>query len=236
MNHRVNMMLITVLKSMIFATSLTKSLLSLRICSKHSSILHSNFVLASGRPTIDDVERISRGQAAKRRGTGSRAVPHRLNADERTEWDLAKLRKYVLLRGSGYRKERGDSPLANVFRLYCDSKSIPFVSVSRGQGLDTNDVVKIDLSPLRRTNVDNIVKLCLNEIQNNSHTYMSFISFDDQSNLTSLGWPADDDARLLDPIWRLPAINIYCTFGDRADSKRFAQNIVEQLSTIKEVI
>ena len=38
------------------------------------------------RPTLDDVERISKGQAAKRRGTGSRAVPHRLNEMERKEW------------------------------------------------------------------------------------------------------------------------------------------------------
>lgn len=38
------------------------------------------------RPSLDDVERISKGQAAKRRGTGSRAVPHRLNEMERKEW------------------------------------------------------------------------------------------------------------------------------------------------------
>jgi hypothetical protein len=33
-------------------------------------------------------ERISKGQAAKKRGTGSRGVPHRLNEAERKEWDL----------------------------------------------------------------------------------------------------------------------------------------------------
>ena len=42
------------------------------------------------RPSLDDVERISRGQAAKKRGTGSRAVPHRLNNMERKELELAK--------------------------------------------------------------------------------------------------------------------------------------------------
>ena len=60
------------------------------------------------RPSLDDVERISYGQAAKKRGTGSRGVPHRLNAAERKEWDLAKKRKYLMLRGTGWRKERGD--------------------------------------------------------------------------------------------------------------------------------
>lgn len=68
---------------------------------------------ADFRPSLDDVERISKGEAqtvavlsrlhaqniccthpagdgAKRRGTGSRQVPHRLNADERKQYDLAK--------------------------------------------------------------------------------------------------------------------------------------------------
>ena len=39
-----------------------------------------------GRPDISDVERISRGEGAKRRGTGSREVPHRLNEAERLAW------------------------------------------------------------------------------------------------------------------------------------------------------
>ena len=31
------------------------------------------------RPTLDDVDRISWGKPAKRKGTGSRGIPHRLN-------------------------------------------------------------------------------------------------------------------------------------------------------------
>lgn len=42
------------------------------------------------RPSLDDVQRISTGDAARHRGTGSRAVPHRLNAEERKAYDLAK--------------------------------------------------------------------------------------------------------------------------------------------------
>ena len=45
---------------------------------------------SGGRPSLQDVENISRGDAAKRRGTGSRQVPHRLNADERKLYELAK--------------------------------------------------------------------------------------------------------------------------------------------------
>ena len=60
------------------------------------------------RPSIDDVESISFGRKAKKRGVGSRGVPHRLNSEERTEFELAKKRKYLVLKGSGFREERGD--------------------------------------------------------------------------------------------------------------------------------
>lgn len=42
------------------------------------------------RPSIDDVDRLSRGEAAKIRGTGSRDIPHRLNAEERPSYESAK--------------------------------------------------------------------------------------------------------------------------------------------------
>lgn len=45
---------------------------------------------ASSRPSLDDVERISKGNAAKARGTGSRRIPHRLNAEERQQYEIAK--------------------------------------------------------------------------------------------------------------------------------------------------
>lgn len=42
------------------------------------------------RPRIDDVDRLSKGDGAKVRGTGSRDIPHRLNADERPVYESAK--------------------------------------------------------------------------------------------------------------------------------------------------
>ena len=127
----------------------------------HPGITHCrgcNILMAkksSVRPTIDDIEKISRGQAAKKRGTGSRAVPHRLNEKERIEFDLAKKRRYVSLRGTGWRAERGDSPLANIYRNYCDAMNQPCISVRRGIFIDDEektlgDEVIIDFSPLRK--------------------------------------------------------------------------------------
>lgn len=39
---------------------------------------------------MDDVDRLSKGGAAKRRGTGSFHIPHRLNSDERPVYEAAK--------------------------------------------------------------------------------------------------------------------------------------------------
>lgn len=42
------------------------------------------------RPDMNDVDRLSKGGAAKRRGTGSFNIPHRLNSDERPVYEAAK--------------------------------------------------------------------------------------------------------------------------------------------------
>ena len=174
------------------------------------------------RPTLDDVERISRGLAAKKRGTGSRAVPHRLNAEERKEWDLAKVKRYVTLRGSGWRRERGDSPLANVYRLYCDSVGVPCITVERGLGIDANDRVTIDFSPLRTFNIADYVNEIKKEAQNSS-SYGSCKEIDDRSDLSAMGWADDESILETNAIWRLPSASVAFTFQDRAESRGFAQ-------------
>ena len=107
-------------------------------------------VCAAGRvwrPSLDDVQRISVGDAAKRRGTGSRQVPHRLNSEERRAYDIAKAKGFLTLDGTGfYRRERKGSPLGNIWRQFCDAKAQPCVLVAKG---DEADSVLLDLSPLR---------------------------------------------------------------------------------------
>lgn len=101
------------------------------------------------RPDVQDVDRLSRGQAARTRGTGSRAVPHRLNADERRAYEQAARpeRGYVELRGSGYRRERKGAPLANTWRQWCDARARPCVALHKMS--DGNDRVVVDVSTLR---------------------------------------------------------------------------------------
>ena len=119
-----------------------------------------------------------RGKAAKSRGTGSRNVPHRLNAEERKIYELAHKKVYNLIfsrvldvqttksgamkcadsnllqgflvtRGSGYRKERKGSPLANIFRQWCDAQARACIIVLQASGSGIIDTVLVDLSTFR---------------------------------------------------------------------------------------
>ena len=76
------------------------------------------------RPTLDDVDRISWGRNAKKKGTGSRGVPHRLNDDERSLYDFARRKGFVEIGGSGWRRRRSDAPLVNTYRSWCDARAV----------------------------------------------------------------------------------------------------------------
>ncbi|KAL3810074.1 hypothetical protein ACHAXA_011807 [Cyclostephanos tholiformis] len=106
------------------------------------------------RPDVRDVERISWGMPAKRRGTGSRGVPHRLNDDERDTFDRARRDGYLQVTGSGYRSQRRDAPLLNTYRNLMDARGRPMVVLHKlGPGnIDDDrrhDRLVVDLSPLR---------------------------------------------------------------------------------------
>ena len=68
------------------------------------------------RPTLDDVDRISWGKPAKKKSTGSRGVPHRLNEEERKLYDFGRQKGFLEIPGSGWRKERRGAPLLNSYR------------------------------------------------------------------------------------------------------------------------
>ena len=98
------------------------------------------------RPTTDDVDRISWGRPAKKKGTGSRGVPHRLNSDERVLYDLARRKGFLEMAGSGWRKQRSDAPLANTYRSWCDAAAHACLVLHKGNPFDE---IVLDLSPLR---------------------------------------------------------------------------------------
>ena len=100
------------------------------------------------RPTISDVERISWGKPAKKKGTGSRGVPHRLNHDdERRQFDQARRKGFLEVGGSGWRATRRGSPLVNSYRSLCDARGQVCMILHKGnEGIDE---LVVDFSPLR---------------------------------------------------------------------------------------
>lgn len=191
----------------------------------------SSALCASVRPSLDDIERISKGQKAKKRGVGSRAVPHRLNEQERKEWDIAKTRGFVSLRGTGWRDKRGDSPLANIYRNYCDCRNQLCISVKRGIFIDDNntvgDEVIIDFSPLRKIDVQTEAASILGLLES-ANKYDSLQSIANNSDIEGLGYEDDDGFEMSvlvaeQPIWRIPVYSITATFTDRKEAKDFAQ-------------
>eukprot|EP01052_Picozoa_sp_SAG31_P012052 SAG31_NODE_695_length_12765_cov_6.974499_7_plen_265_part_00 len=99
-----------------------------KVKSQAQSWLHGG---RQARPSLDDVENISRGKNAKHRGTGSRAIAHRMDAIERESYEVAKRRGYLLVHGSGWRRQRKASPLLHSYSLWCDATKRPCISVHR---------------------------------------------------------------------------------------------------------
>lgn len=112
------------------------------------------------RPTVNDVERISWGKPAKKKGTGSRGVPHRLNLDERFLFDNARKKGFLETEGSGWRSQRREAPLLNTYRSLCDARGqISIVLHKRSTGIDE---LVCDLSPLRNPGIyDEAARKCI---------------------------------------------------------------------------
>lgn len=105
------------------------------------------------RPDVRDVEKISWGMPAKKKRTGSRGVPHRLNEDERRSFDQARRQGFLQVSGSSWRSQRRDAPLLNSYRSLMDARGRPAIvlhklSPQSSLGIEGDRLV-VDLSPLR---------------------------------------------------------------------------------------
>lgn len=107
------------------------------------------------RPDVRDVENISWGQPAKKKGTGSRGIPHRLNQEERLAFDQARRQGFLQVTGSAWRSQRRDAPLLNSYRSLMDARGRPVIVLhkmspnSSSVVSDSSDRLIVDLSPLR---------------------------------------------------------------------------------------
>jgi len=179
------------------------------------------------RPTLNDVNRISRGDAAQHRGTGSRAVPHRLNADERKAYERSQ--KVGYCQDATYRRERKDAPLRNLWRQWCDAQGRPAVFWEKS--MDGKDSVVVDLSTLRgefyeqlgdgEDGLENVID-ALEKIAGNS------ASLDETVKEVA---EEDEDLVLTAPIWRLPPLTLTWDFETRSEAKDTASKLAEYCLT-----
>lgn len=203
------------------------------------------------RPTIDDVDRISWGRPAKKKGTGSRGTPHRLNDEERAIYDRARQKGFVEIAGSGWRKQRSAAPLVNTYRSWCDANGHPAIYIHKAN--DGNDELVVDLSPLRTpADFEAVATYCLAS----SGCLDGAIEFDgsvadaqddddddviaaddvkDEGDSSSSGqslFRVEDlvDAYRDEPIYRVPMYAVVWT-RQRADAKSLAKTLAGLLGT-----
>lgn len=179
------------------------------------------------RPNVEDVDRISWGKPAKKKGTGSRGVPHRLNREERTLFDLARKKGHLEVAGSAWRAQRREAPLLNTYRSYCDARGVASVVLQKSEGGD-GDLVTMDLSPLRRPDAfRDWAEECARRVQPLTPEIPD-ASDDDNSDYT----PADDgvDSWKSRPIYQLPPF--YITWSlQRADAKKLCKQLSSMFET-----
>ncbi|GBF92778.1 hypothetical protein Rsub_05397 [Raphidocelis subcapitata] len=114
------------------------------------------------RPTPDDVDRLSRGEGATKRGTGNSNIPHRLSAEERPVFESSKKKGYLAVRGTGARKAhaRHGHPLPNSWRQHCDARGLPCVVIEQDRSGGGEDTVVVDLAPLRLLDCSEVSERC----------------------------------------------------------------------------
>ena len=201
--------------------------------------------VASIRPTLDDVERLARGDATKRRGVGSRQVPHRLNAEERSAYGIALKRGYALLDGTGHRrhKDARGTPLLNILRQRADSLARPLVWVERHRSGDLWHAC-VDYSPVRAPEMTTLQKLhrrTLNIVEAeavsvaNVETSWPLSELESDHSTGAHGDGVVDNVESLNtrPIWALPACTARFGFlrddeARRRECKRLAAALARE--------
>lgn len=169
-------------------------------------------------------------------------------------YNTAKKMGFVQLRGTGYRRERKGSPLANIHRQLCDALGRACIEVHRGLGTDATDEVIVDLSPFRPVEAAELA-MALEVCMNVEKEFLLPLPAADgaaaegaQEAKTEVGnenedllakWHethtsfAEEDWQKK-PVWELPVLSyIYdCTGRDRNLAKKVAQEVHARLSKL----
>lgn len=180
------------------------------------------------RPDVSDVERISYGKPAKKKGTGSRGVPHRLNNDERLLFDQARRKGFAEIGGSGWRSQRRDAPFMNTYRSLCDARGQASIVLHKGS--TGEDELVVDLSPLRLPEAFSDVALaCLEYAGLPGAVEGGIAEMDGDAEGSS---EPDEDPFETRPIYQLPP---YCVVWQlpRSEAKALGKRLAVAFDTVE---
>jgi hypothetical protein len=168
---------------------------------------------------------------------------------------------FVQLRGTGYRRERKGSPLANIHRQLCDALGRACIEVHRGLGTDATDEVIVDLSPFRPVEAAELaaaLEVCV-EVEKEflpplplpvDGAAVAAVAGGGAEGGTNTETETENDNLLAKwhethtsfdendwqkkPVWELPVLSyIYdCTGRDRNLAKKVAQEVHARLSKL----
>ena len=201
-----------------------------------------------------DNDRPSRSHVAKEKRSGGSA--NRLSEQEHKELERASKRGYVTLEGTGYRRGRKGSAVANTHREWCDSRSKPQIILCKASGGRPLDNVIIDLSPLRlgtlsedMSFVDEFLIRWKAEILTAAEGAGMFLNSEyvedncesldlnqeeqDEHSATKFFMAIDSDSWVTQPIWRLPAISMGVFEGERSQAKAMARELAQLWDTME---
>lgn len=218
----------------------------------HSSALSSSTSLCTfwrsnqecWRPDVRDVERISFGQPAKKKGTGSRGIPHRLNEDERRSFDQARRQGFLQVTGSAWRSQRSDAPLLNTYRSLNDARGRPVIVLhklspsSSGGDVDHADRLVVDLSPLRLPDEFDAVGKELKSMIQAEYNLGSIINDDsvddvsDDDDLDTMESGKNEDQYATRPIYQLSPYRLEWNVS-RQEGKQIGKYLAGIFQTIE---
>lgn len=179
----------------------------------------------------------------KSKRSGSIETPSRLSDRERLALDRALEHGFVTLDGTGYRRGRKGSPLANAHRKWCDARGKPQIIVCKASGGRPRDNVVVDLSPLRTLGIGTeALRRRTSEVlaiaERNGMALNDDILEDNtvvidgdgcvkQENRYTLEYRLDASAEAWtrDPIFKRPAVSLGVFEGQRCDAKSMAKEL-----------
>mmetsp|Transcript_79921 Transcript_79921/g.232002 ORF Transcript_79921/g.232002 Transcript_79921/m.232002 type:complete len:270 (-) Transcript_79921:162-971(-) len=185
------------------------------------------------RPTVNDVERISWGKPAKKKGTGSRGVPHRLNEEERFLFDQARRKGFLEVAGSGWRSQRREAPLLNSYRSLCDARGQASIVIHKSK--DGADELVVDISPLRvPEEFESIANACQGKFEGSTIYFQDGSTASEESKVEH-EFQSDNvlESWMTRPIYQLPP---YCLVWqlERSSAKACAKEMAKLFCTTED--